>query len=846
LNRETDISTTSMLKTKLVRRFQTALLWPTCIALFLSQISAANPPADEGETPAFAPMQEIYHEGWIDLNKNNVKDPYEDPKIAVESRIDDLIGRMTLDEKTAQMVTLYGFPRVLQDELPTKKWETAFWKDGIGNIDEHCNGNTNFGRPIAHPVSDLPFSRHARTMNEVQRFFIEQTRMGVPADMTNEGIRGLLHSHATSFPSQLGVGAAWDLDLVQQIGTITAREARALGYTNIYSPILDLARDPRWGRTCECYSEDPFLAGELGATMVEALQNNGVASTCKHFAVYGIPSGGRDGAARTDPQATWRDVQTLYLQPFRRALRDAGAMGVMAAYNDYGGVPIEASHLFLTEILRDQWGFRGYVVSDSGAVGDLNRKHRVASSFRDAVRMAVDAGLNVQTNFIQPEEYVKPLRELVNDGEIPMQTVDSRVRDVLRVKFRLGLFDHPYVDDPDAAEHVVGTPKNEDVAARAARESIVLLKNEAGLLPLSVKTKKVLVTGPLAQNKQAWWDRYGPQLIDYVTPLEGIQGKLGPDCEVRYVEGCPVIDERFPESDVYTEPPTEAVQRQIDAAITAAEDVDVIIAVLGESGDISCEDRSRISLELPGHQENLLRALQATGKPLVLVLSNGRPLSVSWAAGHVPAIVEMWFSNKDGGHAIADVLFGDYNPAGRLPITVPRTVGQIPIAFPVRPSAQASDGGQMTGPLYPFGHGLSYTSFKYANLCILPTTQSTVGNIEVMCDVTNSGNRIGDEVVQLYLRDDYSSVTSFERLLCGFDRIHLNPGEKKTVHFTLKPENLALYDQTGKWTVEPGSFSVMVGASSTDIRLRGQFEIVAQPKNASNTAVGAAASAGAE
>jgi beta-glucosidase len=521
-------------------------------------------------------------------------------------------------------------------------------------------------------------------------------------------------------------------------------------------------------------------------------------------------------------------------------------MGVMAAYNDYGGVPLEANSLFLTKILRDQWGFRGYVVSDSGAVGDIYRKHRVAPTFREAIRLSVEAGLNVQTNFTQPEEYVKPLRQLVSDGELSTATIDSRVRDVLRVKFRLGLFDHPYVDDPDAADHIVDAPEHAKVAARAARESIVLLKNEGGVLPLSVKMKKVLVTGPLAQNKQAWWDRYGPQLIDYVTPLEGIKAKLGPGCEVRFVEGCFVVDERFPESDVYKEPPNEATQQRIDAAVSAAKDVDVIIAVLGESGDISCEDRSRVSLDLPGHQENLLRALQATGKPLVLVLSNGRPLSVSWAVDHVPAIVEMWFSNKDGGHAIADVLFGDYNPAGRLPITIPRTVGQIPIAFPVRPSAQARDGGQTTGPLYPFGHGLSYTSFTYANLRILPTTQTTAGNFEVTCDITNSGNRAGDEVVQLYLRDDYSSVTTFEESLCGFDRIHLDPSETKTLRFTLTPENLALYDQAGNWTVEPGSFSVMVGASSTDIRLRGQCEIIAPPKTASHGSAASADTAGAE
>ena len=815
------------------------LLWIAC-STFPTAVAESS--IDEHHIPVYSPRQDLYHDGWIDLNKNSIKDPYEDTQLNIDARIDDLLGRMTVDEKTAQLVTLYGFPRVLTDELPTKEWKHEAWKDGIGNIDEHCNGNTNFGRPIADPWSDLPLSRHARTINEVQRFFIEQTRLGVPADFSNEGIRGLTHTHATSFPSPLGMGATWDVDLVEEIGAVTAREARALGYTNIYAPLLDLARDPRWGRTCECYSEEPFLTGELGATMVEALQRGGVASTCKHFALSGIPSGGRDGAARTDPQTTWRDVHALYLHPFRRAVRDAGAMGIMAAYNDYEGTPIEASHRFLTQILREDWGFRGYVVSDSGAVPDIHRKHRVAATFRDAIRLAVEAGLNVQTNFARPEEYLTPLRDLVAAGELSDATIDSRVRDVLRVKFRLGLFDHPYVEDPQAAERIVGKAAHEEVAARAARETIVLLKNEGNLLPLRQDVKKVLVAGPLANDKDAWWDRYGPQRIDYVTPLEGIRALLGSNCDVQFAQGCEVIDERFPESDVYKTPPSDAVRKQIQAALDAAADVDAIIAVLGENEQISCEDRSRISLDLPGHQEELLRSLFATGKPLVLVLSSGRPMSVAWAADHVPAIVQLWFSNKPGGHALADVLFGKYNPGGKLPITFPRGVGQIPIAFPARPGAQAADGGQMTGPLYPFGHGLSYTTFSYANLRIEPALQTAAGEVEVTCDITNSGDRVGDEIVQLYVRDDYSSVTTFEKSLCGFERVRLVRGETKSVRFNLKPEHLAIYDPNGTWKVEPGSFTVMIGASSSDIRQNGKFEIVRPEEKSAETALGTATS----
>ena len=773
---------------------------------------------------------DIYHAGWIDLNKNGTKQPYEDSTLDVETRVSDLLSRMTLDEKSCQMATLYGYPRVLKDELPSDTWLQKLWKDGIGNIDEHANGNTNYGRRIEDPESDLPHSKHVETMNEVQRFFIEQTRLGIPADFTNEGVRGLLHSHATSFPSPLGIASSWNTELVHEIGRITAVEAKALGYTHIYAPILDLPRDPRWGRTCECYSEDPHLTAEMGVATVNAIQAQGVASSCKHFAVYGVPNGGRDGGARTDPQVTWQEVQTLHLHPFREVVRRAQPMGMMASYNDYGGTPVQGSYEFLSRILRDEWGFSGYVVSDSGAVKFLHRKHRVADCSEEAVRQSVEAGLNVRTDFTKPEDFVLPLRELVREGRLAMEVLDERVKDVLRVKFRLGLFDDPYIENPVASARVVRSPQHQRVALQSAHESIVLLKNEDRLLPLTKDISRILVAGPLADNQEAWWDRYGPQRIDYVTPIEGIREKLGDSCEVRYALGCPVVDERFPASDIYKTPPSEQVQTLIDEAVAAAEEVDVIIAVLGEDGEISRESRSRISLDLPGNQGDLLQALQATGKPVVLVLSSGRPLSVSWADDHLPAILEMWFSNEPGGHALADVLFGDYNPSGKLPVTFPRSVGQIPVAFPVKPGAQAEDGGQVHGPLYAFGHGLSYTEFAYSDLRITPDKQSSSGEIEVSCRVANTSDRSGIEIVQLYVRDDYSTVTTYEKTLQGFKQISLEPGESKDVYFKLGPKNLQLFTSQEKWDVEPGTFAVWVGASSADLRLQGSFEIgVTQP-----------------
>jgi beta-glucosidase len=799
-------------------------LLSTCLVLLgaaRATVGAADPRFVRDQ-----PAAPIYHDGWIDLNKNGVKDPFEDPAREAEARITDLLGRMTLEEKTAQMATLYGFPRVLQDELPTPAWQSALWKDGIGNIDEQANGNTGWTNNLADPEHDLPWSLHARAINEVQRWFVEQTRLGIPVDFTNEGIRGLLHSKATSFPAQLGVAATFDRELVREIGRITGREARALGYTNVYSPILDLARDPRWGRTTETYGEDPYLVGELGVEQVRGLQEQNVVSTLKHFAVYSIPKGGRDGEARTDPQATWREVQSVYLAPFRRAVRDGGALGVMASYNDYDGVPVEGSSLFLTEILRREWGFKGYVVSDSAAVEFIHTKHRVAPTPAEAIRQSVEAGLNIRTNFTMPAAYVDPLRQLVRDGQLSSAVIDARVRDILRVKYWLGLFDRPYVTEPAAAERLVRAPEHQAVAHQAARESIVLLKNEGGTLPLRRDLQKVLVTGPLADDAHGWWSRYGAQRLDFVTPLAGLRAKLGAGVDVRYVKGVDMKDENFPESDVFKEPPSEKVRAGIAEAVAAAQDVDVVIAVLGETGEISQESASRVSLNLPGYQEELLQALHATGKPVVLVLSNGRPLSVNWAAKHVPAIVELWFPGEEGGTALAEVLTGDFNPSGRLPITFPRSVGQIPLNFPTHPGAQARDGGQVTGPLYPFGHGLSYTTFSYANLQISPERAAADGIITVSCEVTNTGRRAGTEVVQLYLRDDYSSVTWFEKELHGFERVNLAPGRTRTLKFELKPADLALYDRNRQWTVEPGRFTVMLGASSEDIRLRGNFTIV--------------------
>ena len=796
------------------------------LPLAAASLLATPPPADWFITPPAQPA--IYRDGWVDFNKSGALDPYEDPSLDVERRLDDLLARMTMDEKTAQLVTLYGFPRVLKDELPTPEWKQRAWRDGIGNIDEHINGNTGWTNNLPDPEHDLPWAKHVRALNEVQRWFVEETRLGIPVDFTNEGIRGLLHSRATSFPAEIGVASTWNAPLAREIGRVTGREARALGYTNIYSPVLDLSRDPRWGRVVECYSEDPFLTGAFGVEQVRGIQEQNVVSTLKHFAVYSVPKGGRDGHARTDPQASWREVRTLHLEPFRRATEEGGALGVMSSYNDYDSTPVQGSKLFLTDILRGEFGFTGYVVSDSAAVEFIYAKHRTAGTPLEAVRQSVEAGLNIRTNFTAPEEYLALLRQLVTEGRLAPTTIDARVRDVLRVKFWLGLFDRPFRADPAEAEKIVRAPAHTALAAQVAREAIILLKNDGVALPLdATKLRRVLVTGPLADDNHAWWSRYGAQRLDFVTPLAGLRARLGAGVEVRYAKGVDAKDAAWPESDVLKAPPDAAVQAGIAEAVHAAADVDVVVAVLGETDELCRESASRISLGLPGYQQELLEALHATGKPLVLVVSSGRPLSLVWAHRHVPAIVQLWFPGEDGGAALADVLLGRYNPAGRLPVTVPKSVGQLPFNFPARPGSQARDYGQVSGSLYPFGHGLSYTTFAYANLAISPARQPVGGDIAIECDVTNTGLRAGDEVVQLYLRDDYSSVTTFDQVLRGFQRVHLQPGETRRVKFTLTARDCALWLHERSWTTEPGRFAVTIGASSNDPRLTGEFTLTA-------------------
>ena len=763
-------------------------------------------------------------------------DVYENPQAPIDQRVNDLLSQMNLDEKTCQTATLYGVGRgranqkaPMEDELPTPEWKTnKLWKDGIANIDEHLNGVGPNGKSIY--ATDIV--KHVWAMNTVQRFFIEDTRLGIPVDFTNEGLRGLNWSTATSFPSELGQGNTWDKELISEIGRVTADEARALGYTNVYAPTLDVSRDQRWGRIEDTYGEDPYLVSRLGVEMAKAMQKDyKIASTAKHFAVYSIAKGAREGQARTDPQATPHEVENIFLPPFKAAIKEAGILGVMSSYNDYDGTPITGSHYWLTDRLRNEFGFRGYVVSDSAAVEYLYNKHGVATDMKDAVRQSIEAGLNVKTNFTPPEDFVLPLRELVKEGKVSMKTLDDRVRDVLRVKFLLGLFDHPYVEDAAHTASIVNSAEHQQVALRAARESIVLLKNAHNVLPLSKEIKSIAVIGPNADDDSLVRYRYGPNQVKGGTVLEGIRTKLGDRVKVNYAKGCDVVDEHWPETEVLPAPLTEKEKAEIANAVDAAKQSDVAIVVLGDGTNTVGETASRTSLDLPGRQLDLVQAIYAAGKPTIVVLLNGRPMSINWIDRYVPGIIEAWFPGVQGGAAIADVLFGDYDPGGKLSVTFPKTVGQIPYNFPTKPNAQwEGEKTRVNGALYFFGYGLSYTTFKYSNLKISPDSvlvpaTGSHGVVTVTFDVTNSGARDGDEVVQLYTHELVTSVTTYEKNLRGFERIHLKAGETKTVTFTLSRDDLGLWDRQMHFVVEPGKFKVMIGSGSEDIRLNGEFTV---------------------
>jgi len=765
----------------------------------------------------------IYKPGWIDFNKNGTMDVFENPKADIKDRVEDLLSQMNVDEKTAQCCTLYGFNRVLKDELPTPAWKKAIWKDGIANIDEHFNSGRG-------KMSETLATRSV-ALNKSQQWFVEETRLGIPVDFSNEGIAGVKFPTSTSFPFQIGLGATFDKELIRRIGDITGQEGKALGYSSVYSPILEVNRDQRWGRYEEAYGESPFLCSEMGLQQVLGIQQNRVASFPKHYTLYSVPKGARGWNTQSDPQVAPREAEMILNWPFHTAFNEGKALGTMISYTDYDGIPVAGSKYFLTEKLRDDYHFRGYTVSDSSAVIRIWNTYHVAKDEKDAARMYMLAGGNVKTDFRPPETFINHLRELVKEGQLPMDVLDERVRDVLKVKFWMGLFDNPYVPEGSVADKIVSSEEHNEVSLRAARECLTLLKNQGSLLPLDrSKVKSIAVIGPNADNIDTGRFRYGSSAPKVTTVLAGLENLLGNTVKINYAEGCKLVTKKFPYDEIYDLPLTAEEQKSIDEAVVVAQKSDVIIAVVGGcSGVTSGESRERTSLNLPGRQEALLKALHATGKPVVMVLITGNPMSINWSVDNLPAILLAWYPGAHGGTAIAEALFGDYNPGGKSPGTFPKTVGQIPMNFPFKPGSQANTSRTMArvnGILYCFGHGLSYTTFEYSNLKLDKKFIAEDGILTISFDVTNTGKRDGDEVPQLYIRDVQSSISMYEKMLRGFERIHLKAGETKTVSFTIDPKkHLWLCNEAMQRVVEPGEFKVMIGASSEDIRLNGSFSV---------------------
>jgi len=762
----------------------------------------------------------IYKKGWIDFNKNNKKDIYEDPSQPIEKRINDLLSQMTLDEKSCQLATYYGHGKVLKDSLPTIEWLQLILKDGIANIDEHINNTPRIKE------NETPFN-NATALKETQRFFVEYTRLGIPVDFTNEGIRGLCARHATSFPSMNALGCTWDKELALQEGKVEGREARVLGYTNVYAPILDVVRDQRWGRWEGAIGEDPFLVARIGVAMAKGIQLEHVVSTPKHFVGYGDSKGARQWDARTDPHITPSEMYYIHEYPFRKVFQEAGALGVMSSYNDYNGVPMAGNYFYLTTKLRKEMGFKGYVVSDSYSVERLSDIHHVAADHKEACLLALKAGLNVRTDFNEPNEYINNIRSLVKEKKIPVERINELVRNVLYVKFWLGLFDQPYTSDPAEAQKIVAGKEHLNIALRASRECLVLMKNDNSILPLKNTIKKIALIGPNANSNNYVPTHYGPMDYTFTSVYDGLKKVYENDSvEIKYAKGIDLVSKGWPENELIPDTLTTKEQKSIQESVEIASQSDVIVLVLGDGTSTSGESRTRSSLDLPGHQEQLLEALVKTNKPVILVLIWGRPATINFANKYCKAILGAPYPGAQGGLAIAEALKGDYNPGGKLNGTWVKTVGQLPYNIPTKPNANYEPMNNYTvankGLLYCFGFGLSYTKFAYDSITV-DSIKTKTGNVAVGCKITNTGNVAGDEVIQLYINDVVSSTTTYEKQLRGFERIHLQPGESKWVQFKIVPDDLVLINADNKIVVEPGEFKLMIGASYDDIRLQKSF-----------------------
>ena len=755
---------------------------------------------------------------------------YRNSSLPPDRRVRDLLSRMTLEEKAAQMVCVWQKKaETLVDEegnFDLAKAKKAFRKGhGLGQV----------GRPSdAGGARDSADNRNARTMavltNDIQKFFIENSRLGIPVIFHEECLHGHAAVGGTSFPQPIGLAATFNPELVEQVFTVTAAEARSRGAHQALTPVVDVARDPRWGRVEETYGEDPYLVARMGVAAVRGFQGDAtftdrrrLIATMKHFAAHGQPESGTNCAPTNISERVLRET---FLYTFKEAIQKGGAISVMASYNEIDGIPSHANRWLLRDVLRKEWGFKGFIVSDYYAITELHyrsevRGHAVARDRKEACRLAVEAGVNIELP--EPDCYLH-LIELVRKGVLKESQLDEMVAPMLLWKFKLGLFDDPYVD-PDAADRLVGCDEHRELALQAARETITLLKNDNQVAPLNLDNiKTIAVIGPNA-NRSMLGGYSGIPKHD-VTVLDGIKAHVGNRAKVLYSEGCKItIGGSWVQDEVLPSDPAED-RRQIAEAVKVAKKADVIVLAIGGNEQTSREAWSfvhlgdRPNLNLVGRQDELVRAMVATGKPVIALLFNGRPLSINELSAQVPVIFECWYLGQETGLAVAEVLFGDYNPGGKLPMTIPRSAGHVPAFYNYKPTARRGYLFDDITPLYPFGFGLSYTTFELTNVRLAKSKIRRDAATQAMVDVRNTGDRAGSETVQMYIRDRFSSVTRPLKELKGFQRVRLGPGETRTVAFDITPELLAFYDVNMKFTVEPGDFDIMIGVSSRDSDLQ--------------------------
>ncbi len=745
-------------------------------------------------------------------SQNNSTD-YKNSKLPVDARVADLLKRMTVEEKVAQLTCLWGqrpemgptdFAKNRGDLSPEKAMQVM--KHGIGQIARQ--------RERKGPKEGAAFA------NSVQKWLIENTRLGIPAMFHDEILHGHMAQGSTSFPQPISLASSWDPDLITRVFTVAALETRARGSHQVLGPNLDLAREPRWGRTEETYGEDPYLTSRLGVAAIKAIQGKGptvdgehVVATAKHFTAHGQPEAGTNVGPASFSERLLREV---FLPSFEAAVKEAGVLSVMPSYNEIDGVPSSINKWLLDDILRKEWGFQGYTTADYYALTQLQEIHQVVNDKSEAARLALAAGVDVETP--DPDVYLS-LVQLVKDKKVAEATLDRSVARVLKMKFLLGLFENPYVDETRVVQ-VTNNAAHQALAADAARRSIVLLKNQNNLLPLNRSSiKSLAVIGPNAERVHL--GGYSDNPGRGVSVLQGIKDKVGSQIKITFAEGCKITKEGgdwWADTSTLSDPAED--QKLIDQAVEVAKSSDVALLVVGSNEDTNKEARAnnplgdRDSLDLVGRQDDLVKAVMATGKPVVVMLINSGPLSINYIAENVPAILEGFYLGQETGTAVADVLFGDYNPGGKLAVSFPRSVGQLPIYYNQKPSARRGYLYTSKDPLFPFGFGLSYTTFTYSAPTLSASQIKTDGSTKVSVTVTNTGKVAGDEIVQLYIRDLVSSVTRPIKELKDFRRISLKPGESKTVEFTITPEKLMFYDINMKRVVEPGQFDIMVGESS--------------------------------